>query len=103
MSQNLVCPENLQIFCREIDGWTHIKGKVFYNPKQKQTDLDSTLKRFNFTKSSIICELFKLNGGSLGYYLADLENKKFYYCGSEFLDIKVKLLSLGIGRMSINE
>ncbi|NJN10822.1 MAG: hypothetical protein HC815_23655 [Richelia sp. RM1_1_1] len=102
MSNEVVCPESHQIFVRELQRWAHIKGKVVYNPNQKQTSLDATLKRFNLTKSQVVCELFKINGGHLGYYLANLREKKYYYYGTEAIDVKVKLLSLGIGRLEIN-
>ena len=102
MSCEIICPESYQIFIREPEKWVHLRNKVFYNPNNKKTDLDSILKRFGFTKLSILCELFKINGGNLGYYLANLRDKKYYYCGTEFIDVKAKLLSLGIGRLEIN-
>lgn len=102
MNTEILCPEPYQIFIREPLRWAHLKAKVFYNPNHKKTDLDSILQRFGYTKSSIVCELFKINGGYLGYYVANLRAKKYYYCGTEAIDVKVKLLSLGIGRLSID-
>ena len=99
---DILYPESYQIFLKEPEQWIYIKSKVFYNPNKKSTDLDSTLARFNLKKTTVLCELFKINGGKLGYYLANLRNKKYYYCGTEAVDVKVKLLSLGIGRLSIN-
>lgn len=32
------------------------------------------------------------------WYLADILDKKYYYCGTEWLDVKVKLRELGIGK-----
>lgn len=43
-------------------------------------------------------ELFRINCGRDGYYLANLRDKKYYYCGLEFEDINTKLKELGIGR-----
>ncbi|TBR56670.1 hypothetical protein B4U84_28835 [Westiellopsis prolifica IICB1] len=43
-------------------------------------------------------ELFRINGGKQGYYIADIQDKKYYYCGTEWEDVKLKLGELGIGR-----
>lgn len=41
-------------------------------------------------------ELFRQYGGKLGYYLADLRNKKCDYCGWTEEDVRGKLYELGI-------
>ena len=102
MNKEVLYPEHYQIFIREPEKWVYLKSKVFYNPKKKPIDLEAILERYSLTKSNVVCELFKINGGYLGYYLANLREKKYYYCGTEALDVKAKLLSLGIGRLSIN-
>ncbi|PMB08215.1 hypothetical protein CEN49_10605 [Fischerella thermalis CCMEE 5273] len=52
---------------------------------------------YGITKQQIAIELFRINGGKAGYYLANLRGKKFYYCGIEPGGVKNKLLELGIG------
>ena len=42
--------------------------------------------------------LFRINGGKQGYYIANILDKKYYYCGTEWEDVKIKLKELGIGR-----
>ncbi|KYC36331.1 hypothetical protein WA1_42170 [Scytonema hofmannii PCC 7110] len=54
---------------------------------------------YGISKQQVVIELFRINGGKPGYYLADLRhNKQYYYCGTEPQDVKSKLLFLGIGR-----
>jgi hypothetical protein len=53
---------------------------------------------YGTTKKKVVIELFRINGGKPGYYLADLRNKQYYYCGTEPEDITAQLQSLGIGR-----
>ncbi|MBN3993818.1 MAG: hypothetical protein HWQ36_25885 [Nostoc sp. NMS2] len=53
---------------------------------------------YGITRQQIAIELFRINGGKAGYYLANLRRKKFYYCGTEPAGVKGKILDLGIGR-----
>ena len=43
-------------------------------------------------------ELRSINGGKQGYYIANILDKKYYYCGTEWKDVKTKFRELGIGR-----
>jgi hypothetical protein len=99
MNQSIYSPLYLQIYQREGTRWYLLPGKVFYNPKNIEIDFDSTLQRNGLTKTEIQIELFRINGGKQGYYLADLKMKKYYYCGTVFDDVKLKLRELGIGRV----
>ncbi len=98
MNIEICCPIYYQIYCREGTRWYFQSGKSFYNPRQIATDLKSTLVRHDLTKTSLVVELFRINGGKPGYYLANLKDKKYYYCGADWSDVKKKLLDLGIGR-----
>jgi 3'-phosphoadenosine 5'-phosphosulfate sulfotransferase len=76
--------------------WHFRNGKTFYNPLNlPDGDIEFM---FGTTKKKVVIELFKINGGKAGYYLADLRSKKYYYCGQDWDSIKVQLRSLGIGR-----
>jgi 3'-phosphoadenosine 5'-phosphosulfate sulfotransferase len=77
--------------------WHFIKGKNFYNPLNLPSEGDIEFA-FGTTKKKVVVELFRINGGKPGYYLADLRDKEYYYCGTEPEDITAKLRSLGIGR-----
>ncbi|BAZ17546.1 hypothetical protein NIES4071_94260 [Calothrix sp. NIES-4071] len=52
---------------------------------------------FGTTKSKVVTELFRINGGKPGYYLANLLEHKYYYCGESNEDLRIKFLELGIG------
>lgn len=42
--------------------------------------------------------LFRLNGGRAGFYLANLKDKQYYYCGRSLEGVQTQLFNLGIGR-----
>jgi hypothetical protein len=60
--------------------------------------LEERLQRFELTPEKIMIEMFRINGGKAGYYLANLRKKTYYYCGLEWEDVKTKLQELGFGR-----
>lgn len=97
----IIHPGYYFIFRRKPYSWVCFYSKVFYNPKGKDTGFEETLTRYGLTKEHVFLELFKINAGKLGYYIANVRNRKYYYCGTEKIDIKVKFLSLGIGRISL--
>lgn len=61
-------------------------------------DLKHVERQFGLTEQQVVIELFRINGGKPGYYLANLRDRKYYYCGLEWEDIKTTLQNLGIGR-----
>lgn len=91
-------PIHLQIYEREGTKWFFHGGNIFYNPQNISTDLESTLERNGLTKIKVLVELFRINGGKTGLYLADIRDKKYYYCGQKWEDVKGQLRELGIGR-----
>lgn len=97
----VVHPIRYRIIERKITSeksyWCFIKGKSFYNPLNLPSEGDIEFM-FGTTKTHVVLELFRINGGKPGYYLADLGNKEYYYCGTDPGDITMQLRSLGIGR-----
>jgi len=55
-------------------------------------------QQFGLTAEQVIIELFRIDAGRQGYYLANLKDQRYYYCGSNIEDVKNTLQSLGIGR-----
>ena len=53
---------------------------------------------YGVSNKQLITELFRINGGRTGYYLADLCHKQYYYCGMEPEGVRSQLLNLGSGR-----
>jgi hypothetical protein len=96
---SIVHPYHYQIYRRSGAAW-YVKegGRVFYNPTNTPTKLEHVERDFDLTEEQIVIELFRINGGKPGYYLANLRDRKYYYCGSKWEDIKTTLISLGIGR-----
>ncbi|RUT04602.1 hypothetical protein DSM106972_041710 [Dulcicalothrix desertica PCC 7102] len=47
----------------------------------------------------LAAKLQQINDGKPGYYLADIADKKYYYCGENLEDIRVKLREIGIGKL----
>lgn len=98
MSKAIIYPHNFRILERQIDGWFLTGMKVFYNHFEREYNLNDDWDYYNITKQELVIELFRQFGGKLGYYLADLRHKQYYYCGLTDEDIQVTLHSLGIGR-----
>lgn len=97
---SIVHPIRFRIIERKIapekSYWHFLRGKGFYNPMNLPNQGDIEFM-FGTTKQDVILKLIDINGGQPGYYLADLHNKEYYYCGVEWNDVKMQLQSLGIG------
>ncbi len=106
LENKLIYPACYRIVRREIREkggcWCFSKSKVFYNPLNlpieggdfSQVNVEAL---FGITKAEVVTELFRINGGKLGYYLVNLLDKQYYYCGANREDVKVKLRELGVG------
>jgi len=92
-------PVYYRIVERRSDGWAFTKGKPFLNlfnaPWLSQEGLFAA---FGITMKKVALEFFRINGGKQGYYIANILDRKYYYCGPEWSDVKAKLQELGIGR-----
>ncbi|MDJ0616981.1 MAG: hypothetical protein QNJ63_09580 [Calothrix sp. MO_192.B10] len=101
---NLIYPAYFQVVHRRISSNTHRLCWAFWNSKivanfsDRSFDITKTIEYYNTSKKQIVYELFCINAGTMGYYLADLKHKKYYYCGTERSDVRSQFLKLGIGR-----
>jgi len=95
----VVHPVYYRIIERRGNGWAFKEGSPFVNwfnePTLAHEDIYAA---FDTSMKKVAIELFRINGGKQGYYIANILDKKYYYCGTEWLDVKAKLLELGIGR-----
>jgi hypothetical protein len=66
-------------------------------PRLSLEDLFTT---FGTNLRSCAAKLLSINGGEEGFYLVDIMDKRYYYCGKSTQDIKSKLLELGIGALT---
>ncbi len=108
----LVYPACYRIVKREVTSiggcWCFSRSKVFYNPLNlpieggdfRNADVEAL---FGTTKAEVMIELFRINGGKLGYYLANLLDKQYYYCGATRVHVRHTLQRLGIGRSDLME
>lgn len=106
MSINIVLPLHYLVIERRETTWYFKTGdRVFYNPRNVPVSLflEDQLHRFGLTIPKIAIELFRINVGRSGYYLANLRSKQYYYCGLEWQDVKATLHQLGIGRLDPQE
>ena len=98
LEDGIVCPDYIRLIERKVGGWLFKRGKIFYRKRQLFVDFENYDLLYGISKQQVVVELFRINAGKAGYYLADLRHKKYYYCGLETTDVKAVLRSLGIGR-----
>jgi hypothetical protein len=85
---------------RKREHWEFIHGEVFWNPLNlPKLSLEDTFSMFGTTLVKVAAKLLQINNGQPGYYLANLADKKYYYCGENLEDIRTKLRELGIGQL----
>jgi len=95
---SIIHPLHFQIIQRVGTTWYFKNGGVFYNRTGEHIPESDRERLFGITKNKIVIELFRINGGNAGYYLANLRDQKYYYCGDNWASVKTKLQELGIGK-----
>lgn len=88
-------PSYYRVILRDGTQW-RVKGSLLCSDRPIGL---SDISQYGLTVEKLLCELFRLNGGKAGYYLANFKTKTYYYCGVGFEDVQAKLRSLGIGRV----
>ncbi len=95
----IVMPYHYKVYKRKEAKWfTLDASKVFYNSTNVPLEMVNTEQKFGLITEQVIIELFRINGGRTGFYLANLRDREYYYCGLELIDMKATLQSLGISR-----
>ncbi len=98
-SDTIIRPIYYRIVERRGKIWAFKEGKPFVNLfNAPDLDMEDLFTLFDTSMEKIAGELRRINGAQQGYYIADIHEKKYYYCGSEWEDVKLKLRELGIGR-----
>ena len=95
---DICIPGYLRIFSNECGRWQHVRGISFYNPDGEPPDLEFATRKYKISRQELVIELFRVNGGKPGYYIGNLKQKQFYYCGDSSDSVKAQLRTLGIGR-----
>jgi hypothetical protein len=91
---DVIYPEHYRIFKCWKGRWSMLRPETFYGLRSSA----SSLKIYQLSAEQIAIALFRINGGKAGYYLANIRDRKYYYCGIKPEDVKATLRSLGIGR-----
>jgi hypothetical protein len=99
--ESIVCPYCYQAYRREGASWfVKDPSRMFYNPTNTPTapaDLEYIECQYGLTAHQVAIELFRINGGKPAYYLANLRDRSYYYCGLNWEDIRLTLQNLRIG------
>ncbi|MDF5731796.1 MAG: hypothetical protein PUP92_28260 [Rhizonema sp. PD38] len=98
-SDTIVRPVYYRIIERRGKIWAFKEGSPFINLfNAPDLDMEDLFSLFDTSMEKIAAELRRINGAKQGYYIANILDKKYYYCGTEWSDIKAKLQELGIGK-----
>ena len=95
---NIVYPSHYRVLECKGGRWSIKNVEVFYGSASRVSDHNDITSLYGITEQAVVIELFRINGGKTGYYLANLRDRKYYYCGLDLESIKTALQSLGIGR-----
>jgi hypothetical protein len=60
-----------------------------------------TFLGFGTSMTKIAREFSKINSAKEGYYLANILDKKYYYCGHLPQDVRNKLIELGVSKKDL--
>lgn len=94
-----ITPYHYRVYEREGTRWfVRDATRVFYNATNQLLDLQNVEQQFGLTVEQVLIDLFRVNGGKSGFYLANLKDRKYYYCGLAWEDVKTTLRTLGIGQ-----
>lgn len=92
----IIYPSYFRIFECRAGRWFIKNTEVFIASDAAKNDDIASL--FGISEQKVIIDLFRINGGKSGFYLANLREKTYHYCGQSREGIKTQLRSLGIGR-----
>ncbi len=95
----IFAPIYYQIVQRRGNGWAFKHSTPFINLFNAPTlSIEDEFAAFDTSMKKVAIELFRINGGKQGYYIANIYEKKYYYCGTEWEHVRHTLQELGIGR-----
>jgi len=98
-ADTIIRPTHYQIIERRGKIWAFREGETFVNWfNAPDLDMEDLFSLFDTSMDKIAAELRLINGANNGYYIANILDRKYYYCGTEWHDVKAKLHELGIGK-----
>lgn len=97
----IIYPDHICIVEKTAEDW-RIKNpqKVFWRSPDCQIPLErkSRAQTYGLTSKKIVIELFRKDLGKLGFYLVNMRDREYYYCGLTWSDVQEKLWEIGITR-----
>lgn len=96
MSVTFFTPAYIDIVHKTGDRWIRLKTTVVCNMSGRPHDPTQQFSKYGLTQKGVLVELYKRYQGLDGWYLTDLINKEYYYCGATSEDVERKLVELGI-------
>lgn len=99
MGTKICYPHYWQIYQHEGDKWYHLPGKRSVNEvcPQDEKPLPKRIEAlFGLTPQEVVNSLFKVNGGWQGLYIANLKERKYFYCGTDWEDVVNTFEMLGV-------
>jgi hypothetical protein len=98
-TDTIIRPVYYRIIERRGKIWAFKEGQPFVNLfNAPDLDMEDLFSLFDTSMEKIAAELRRINNAKQGYYIANILDKKYYYCGTQWEDVKAKLKELGIGR-----
>lgn len=75
-----------------------LRGSSVFNASGNSEQIDpyDIPGHFGLSLGKIKVELFRLNGGRDGFYLGNLYDRQYNYCGLEPEDVVAKLKEIGV-------
>ena len=95
---SIIYPQHYYVIKREPGSWLFRHPRIFYSNKKQLKNVNKREEIYGLTKKKITIELFRINAGKSGYYIANMRDGKYYYCGESWQNVRTKFLELGIGR-----
>ena len=117
MTIKIFCPGYFRIIKKSQSKWASLRAKPVLGVKQLLSQPQSNLlssssqtiglediqQSYQISSQQIVLELFKLEAGKDGFYLVNLRDRLYYYCGLTLTQVKHKLNQLGIDQPSSEE
>lgn len=91
----VILPFHYRIFECVAGRWLTFRATTVYT-FASPIEPDDIARHFGLSPWDVVMELFRLNGGRDGFYLANLHDREYHYRGLEAEDVPPKLIELGL-------
>jgi hypothetical protein len=92
----ITLPFHYRFFECRSGKWLFHRASAIYRLNGENCDVDNLEANFGLSRWDVVTQLFRLNGGHDGFYLANLRDREYYYCGLEAEDVPAKIRELGL-------